>query len=348
MRYGYDETYPEIAEALTSGLKAKTEEYGAEISNTIEYYDYALVGYYQDGIVDLGINPMENITTIDYDNVAQAVFIDVDTYNMLTGENASLAPDEALVGVSGRLNIGDVLGVGDESFKVKDRIDDQVQTLDPDMVTVITTIIIIVDDADEVASRYADVVDYAGDLMISWNWRYQFDTDLDPEGQKELGSILNKYINTEMEYMSHTSNYVASQEEQRADFVMTFGGLFFLGILLSIIFLVSCVLIIYYKQISEGLEDQSRFDIMQKVGMTKENIKKSINSQMLTVFFIPIAVACMHLAAVLPIVHKLLMLFGHDNMPLLLISAGVCALVCGIFYAATYKVTSNAYYKIVS
>ncbi|MBO4425596.1 MAG: ABC transporter permease [Clostridiales bacterium] len=348
MRYGYDETYPEIAEALTSGLKAKTEEYGAEISNAIEYYDYALVGYYQDGIVDLGINPMENITTIDYDNVAQAVFIDVDTYNMLTGENASLAPDEALVGVSGRLNIGDVLGVGDESFKVKDRIDDQVQTLDPDMVTVITTIIIIVDDADEVASRYADVVDYAGDLMISWNWRYQFDTDLDPEGQKELGSILNKYINTEMEYMSHTSNYVASQEEQRADFVMTFGGLFFLGILLSIIFLVSCVLIIYYKQISEGLEDQSRFDIMQKVGMTKENIKKSINSQMLTVFFIPIAVACMHLAAVLPIVHKLLMLFGHDNMPLLLISAGVCALVCGIFYAATYKVTSNAYYKIVS
>ena len=114
------------------------------------------------------------------------------------------------------------------------------------------------------------------------------------------------------------------------------------------IFLVSCVLIIYYKQISEGFEDQSRFGIMQKVGMTKEDIRNSINSQMLTVFIIPIILACIHLATVLPIVHKLLMLFGHNNVTLLLISAGICVLVCGIFYAAIYKVTSNAYYKIVA
>ena len=114
------------------------------------------------------------------------------------------------------------------------------------------------------------------------------------------------------------------------------------------IFLVSCVLIIYYKQISEGFEDQSRFGIMQKVGMTKENIKNSINSQMFTVFLIPIILACVHLATVLPIVHKLLMLFGHNNVPLLLISAGVCVLVCGIVYAVIYKLTSNAYYRIVS
>ena len=112
--------------------------------------------------------------------------------------------------------------------------------------------------------------------------------------------------------------------------------------------MVSCVLIIYYKQISEGYEDQSRFAIMQKVGMTKENIKKSINSQMLTVFLIPIAFACIHLATVLPIVHKLLLLFGHNNIPLLLITAGVCVLICGLFYGLTYKFTSNAYYKIVS
>ena len=78
-------------------------------------------------------------------------------------------------------------------------------------------------------------------------------------------------------------------------------------------------IIIYYKQISEGFEDQSRFEIMQKVGMTKEDIKKSINSQMLTVFLIPILFACLHLAVVLPIVNKLLMLFGLFNIPLVLI-----------------------------
>ena len=348
MRYGYDPTYPEIAERLEEGITAKTEEYGTEISNAVAYYDYSMVGYYQDGKLDLEINPMENFTTVNYDNVAQAVFIDIDTYNALTGENASVDAGEALVGASARLDIGSALAVGDESFKVKDRIDDKMSIINPDMVNVITSIVIVVDDVDEAAARYADVVDFTGESMISWHWRYLFDTDLDAEHQIELSGILNEYFKAEMENMTHVSKYVASQEEQRSDFIMTFGGLFFLGILLSIIFLISCVLIIYYKQISEGLEDQSRFDIMQKVGMTKENIRKSINSQMLTVFLIPIVIACMHLAAVLPIVHKLLMLFGHNNWPLLLITAGVSALVCGVFYAATYKVTSNAYYKIVS
>ena len=95
--------------------------------------------------------------------------------------------------------------------------------------------------------------------------------------------------------------------------------------MLSIIFLVSCVVIMYYKQVSEGFEDQARFGIMQKVGMTREEIRKSIDSQMLTVFAIPIIFACIHLAVVLPIVNKLLMLFGLFDMPRLMISAGVCA-----------------------
>lgn len=82
--------------------------------------------------------------------------------------------------------------------------------------------------------------------------------------------------------------------------------------------------------------------------MTKEEIKASINSQMLTVFLIPIAFACVHLAVVLPLIHKLLMLFGLFNIPLLCITAVVCACICGIFYGVVYKMTSKAYYQIVS
>ncbi|MDO4877374.1 MAG: ABC transporter permease, partial [Oscillospiraceae bacterium] len=212
---------------------------------------------------------------------------------------------------------------------------------------VVSTIYVIVDDIDKVASLYKDYKDPTGSPMLSWYWIYDFDIDLDAEHQTELGNILNKFMHDELSSKRFV-NYCDSREYQRNDFIKTFGGLFFLGILLSIIFLVSCVLIIYYKQISEGFEDQSRFGIMQKVGMTKENIKKSINSQMLTVFLIPIIFACMHLAAVLPIIHKLLLLFGHNNMPLLLSCAGVCVLICGIFYAVIYKLTSNAYYRIVS
>ena len=69
---------------------------------------------------------------------------------------------------------------------------------------------------------------------------------------------------------------------------------------------------------------------------------------MLTVFLIPIIGASIHLVVVLPIIHKLLMLFGYDNMPLLILSAGICALICAVFYSVIYKLTSNAYYKIVS
>lgn len=104
----------------------------------------------------------------------------------------------------------------------------------------------------------------------------------------------------------------------------------------------------YYKQISEGFEDQSRFDIMQKVGMTKEDIRRSVNSQMRTVFLIPILFACLHLAVVLPIVQKLLMLFGLFDIPRLILCSVVCVLICGMVYAVIYRATSNAYYRIVS
>ena len=80
----------------------------------------------------------------------------------------------------------------------------------------------------------------------------------------------------------------------RTEFYINNGGLFFLGLLLGIVFLFAAVLIMYYKQISEGYEDQSRFGIMQKVGMTKKEIRKSINSQVLTVFFLPLIAAGLH------------------------------------------------------
>ena len=159
---------------------------------------------------------------------------------------------------------------------------------------------------------------------------------------------MDKLVKEELKTLDFTNMYCESHEAERGDFVGTFGGLFFLGLLLSILFLVSCVIIMYYKQVSEGFEDRARFDIMQKVGMTKDEIRQSIDSQMLTIFLIPIIVACIHLAVVLPIVNKLLMLFGLYDIPRLILAAGICALSCGVVYAIIYRITSNAYYRIVS
>ena len=141
---------------------------------------------------------------------------------------------------------------------------------------------------------------------------------------------------------------VESREQNRNDFYALYGGLFGLGIILSIVFIFAAVLIIYYKQISEGYEDQSRFEIMQKVGMTKKEIRKSINSQLLTVFFLPLIFAGMHLAFAAPIIKKLLLIFNLTNLNLFIITVLISFAAFTLFYMIVYKITSNAYYKIVS
>ena len=134
----------------------------------------------------------------------------------------------------------------------------------------------------------------------------------------------------------------------KADFYAMYGGLFFLGILLGSVFIAVAVLIMYYKQISEGFEDKAKFEILQKVGMTKDEIRKSINSQVLTVFFAPLAAAGVHMAFAFGIISRLLMLFGLTDAGLFAVVTLCCFMVFGILYTAVYLITSGSYYKIVS
>ncbi|MBP3700847.1 MAG: ABC transporter permease, partial [Lachnospiraceae bacterium] len=100
--------------------------------------------------------------------------------------------------------------------------------------------------------------------------------------------------------------------------------------------------------VTEGYEDETRFEIMRKVGMTTKDIRKSINSQMLTVFFLPLITAALHVGFAFPIVQKLLAMFNLRNTTLSVIVTGVAIVIFGIFYTIVYRVTSNAYYSIVS
>ena len=144
------------------------------------------------------------------------------------------------------------------------------------------------------------------------------------------------------------SSSVESIAQNRAEFYELYGGLFFLGIILSIAFICAAVLIIYYKQISEGYEDARRFEIMQNVGMTKKEIRSSINSQLLTVFFMPLVFAGLHLGFAFPFIHKMLMLFNLNNLPLLIGTTVISFCAFALLYAVVYKITSNSYYNIVS
>ena len=141
---------------------------------------------------------------------------------------------------------------------------------------------------------------------------------------------------------------VDSREDNRESFYDLNGSLFFLGIVLSTVFLLAAVMIIYYKQLSEGYEDYTRYEIMQKVGMTKQDIRKSINSQMLTVFFSPLLMAGLHLCFAFPFLWKIMMMFGLNNRTLIIAITVICYIIFGVFYAVVYKITSNLYFHIVS
>ena len=125
----------------------------------------------------------------------------------------------------------------------------------------------------------------------------------------------------------------------RAEFYALYGGMFILGILLGLVFIVGMVLIMYYKQVTEGYEDQKRFDIMQKVGMTKREIRKSINSQVLTVFFLPLLAAGIHTAFAFPMIQKILLLFRSYEYRAS--DCGYGGLLSAVFSVLYYYVSGN-------
>ena len=139
-----------------------------------------------------------------------------------------------------------------------------------------------------------------------------------------------------------------SARTNRADFYGNYAGMFALGILLSVVFILAAVLIIYYKQLTEGYEDQARFAIMQNVGMTRREIRRSINSQLLTVFYLPLLFAGLHLAFAFPMIRRLLMLFSLYNIGLFAAVTAISFTVFAALYAVVYRQTAGAYYAIVS
>lgn len=126
-----------------------------------------------------------------------------------------------------------------------------------------------------------------------------------------------------------------------------YGGLLFLGGFLSIIFFLATVLIIYYKQISEGYEDKKRYEILQNVGMSQQEVKAAITSQIRIVFFLPLLMAALHMLVCLPALYKILTILGLVNLQLLLGSAIGCFSLFALLYLFVYRLTSRAYYQIV-
>lgn len=179
---------------------------------------------------------------------------------------------------------------------------------------------------------------------------YSYGLHIDIDGtagqKKQCAKALSKLLNNNNE-TGYLNVYVDSREENRSSFYIIYGGLFFLGIFLGTMFLMITVLIIFYKQISEGYEDRERFIIMEKVGMSKKDVKTSIRSQIRTVFLLPIAVATIHVAAAFPMTRRLLAMFNMWNYKLYAICVMATIIIFAIIYVIVFMLTSRTYYKIV-
>ena len=274
----------------------------------------------------------------------QLILVPLSDYNTAMGTNETLSDGETLV-YSYRTDFsGDSMTINGEPFSVRRILTDffDAGEIKSNMTP---SLIVVVPDFFGTVDRLNTLADEIGAQRFTALWYYGFDAPLSPEeGESFYEDIANELDGS----VAYQSLWSRSREANREEFLSIYGGLFFIGLILSLIFTSAAVLIIYYKQLSEGYEDAARFEIMQKVGMTKRDIRASINSQLLTVFFLPLIFAGLHLGFAFPFVSKMLTLFNLTNTSLLIMRTALSFLVFAVLYVIVYKITSSAYYKIVS
>lgn len=275
-------------------------------------------------------------------NLNNLIFVSLSDYNRVMGTDKTLAEDEILI-YSDRLQFDyPTLKIFDREYSVKEKIDEFIGN---GLIVAVAanTQFIVLPDGTDIEELYALQKEALSDGASEIQYYYGFNSDADEETQRAFyRTLLEDYVGHGYE------GTIESKADSRSEFVGLYGGFFFIGIFLGILFIMATVLIIYYKQISEGYDDKQRYEIMQKVGMTHQEIKNSIHSQVLTVFFLPLIVAGIHIAVAFPIITKLLALLNLLNVQLFLTCTVVCYVVFAVMYLLIYLLTARTYYKIVS
>ena len=342
----YSDLISQDANSIAKMSIETAENMGYKPVNAIDYTMLSFVSYIRDGeiVFDDGENGFNYATS----DLWQIFIVSLDDYNRLTGSQENLNEDEVMIYTSKDMDYNyDVLKIkGQEPLNIKKVVTD-FENNGVDTMQIIPALYIFVPDLElqtEMISEQSE------NTIGNINRFVGYDLDATDQQQTDVFNEIYDWLRTSQVNSADSSMYVYVEgvANEKFEFFGLYGGLFFLRIILGIVFIFAAVLIMYYKQVSEGYEDQSRFEIMQKVGMTKREIKKSINSQMLTVFFMPLIAAGVHLAFAFPMIYKMLILFGLVNKVFLIMVTVGCFLLFALLYMLVYKITSRAYYSIVS
>lgn len=295
-------------------------------------------------------NDMEILTrdTAASANVEYLTVVPEEEYEKISGKTVELKPGEILAfqenGGKGNISLNGV------TYKVKEWLEEKPTYDRGNNIFYKTTIVVTKEDLQKMDALQKELVGKdRGYLKLEFG--------LYIEGGKEADIKYGNLIREDLEPLTETlkgeedsvSPWFQSsiREEHYRSFYTLNGGLLFLGIFLGFIFLVGAGMIIYYKQMSEGYEDKERFEIMQKVGMSRKEVKSAIRRQILMVFFLPLLMAVLHIIMAFPMISRLLGLLGMMNTELYILCTAGTIVVFAVIYAAIYMCTAKSYYKIV-
>ena len=282
----------------------------------------------------------DTIAEYQRDSKADPIFViasDLDGYNWRTHQNFKLDEGEILLGDNKNNKIGDTLKIGDRDFKVR-----KIDSIFPYEYSGVEGYSIVVKDMAtlEFLREALDGLD----INCSVYW------DVDGVDDKEYEDTLVKLkdgIKNQLTGAGRSVYDVSSRSEMIHNQYEINGGFLFLGVLIGIIFLTGTVLITYYKQISEGYEDREKYQIMKKLGLSDNLIKKTTDSQICLMFYGPLIVAAIHCIVASKIIFRLLGLFGVSDALLYMICLGDVLLIFALIYFVIFKLTSKVYTNIV-
>lgn len=346
---GLSDGLEEECAVFEAEMHRKADNLGVKIEREVKYNTWNAyvedknTGVFRTGEASSEVNPV------------QLNFFSIDAYNdtSLTGEKISLGDGEALILTYDCEYSFDTFEINDVKLSVK-----EVKPTNGNF-TFLATLFsnsipqILVFTNDSAAELYRQVKNVSEGEKCYVNRYIGWDvSDCDDETLDQLCSDIrqiwldgNTAENTDWTLSTvYTDTYVNDFNYQ----VATYGGLFFLAIILGLVFISGTVLIMYYKQVTEGYEDAERYEIMKKVGMTEREIKKSINSQILTVFFAPLIAAGVHIAFAYNMIKLILRVMVAAAGSAFFYTTLICYAVFAVFYIAVYLITSKAYYRTIS
>ena len=326
-----------------------TEEMGLTPENITSQRALVATGKVQNG--DYGI-----ITDADSlkANVLELTVYPLSVYEQATGETVTLA-DRELLYASFKTNetFSSMSFYGSAPYRmIHAEKELPKRLLSADYRSAWGCLVVFANDAEAFRSEIMALVgEKSGEAMMMDRLALHFDlaSEADTDTQEKLVKTLRSEAMklTGKDFYGMSSLSVDTRALCRRDYLSLFGGLFFLGMVLGPLFSIAAVLIMYYKQICEGYEDAERFAVMRKVGLTDAEIRRSVNSQVLTVFFAPLLMAGLHMLFAMPMIRLILGAFGLHNDSLFYGIGIGCYVVFAVIYALMYLLTSRRYYRIV-